>query len=298
MKLGFVGLGHMGGPIARVLAQAGHDLTVFDLDRGAATDVLGHGATWADSGEAAASGADAVLLCLPGPTQVEAAIFGADGVVQGCADGAAIIDLSTNSPEVVRRMEERLRERGVHLIDAPVSGGPRGARRGTLTVMVGASPEQFERFRPVFEALGEKIFYAGGIGNGSVAKLVNNQLCFIGVLAMTEALVAGTKAGLDPMVLREIVQASSGGSFVWTGGTMAILQDRLQPTFTTTLACKDLRLASELAQGVAASVPLLERALELMEHHRDAGFAEEDMMATVRALEDAAGWQVRGTWHE
>ncbi len=298
MIVGFVGLGHMGDPIARQLLRSGHDVRVHDLRRDVADGVLADGARWAATLGEVADGVDAVLLSLPGPTEVKAVVGSVGGLLDVCTPGTAIIDLSTGSPELVRSLAQRGHERGIPLLDAPVAGGPRGARRGTLTVMVGGPQEEFERFRPVFEAMASNVFHAGDVGNGCVAKLINNQLCFTNVLAMTEALVVGTKAGVDPMVLREIVSTSSGGSFVWNGGTTVILQDRLQPTFTTALAAKDLRLASELAAAQSVPVPMLEAALSLMELRRDSGYADEDMMATVHAVEEAADWKVTGTWHD
>jgi 3-hydroxyisobutyrate dehydrogenase-like beta-hydroxyacid dehydrogenase len=199
---------------------------------------------------------------------------------------------------VVRDLARQAAARGLGFLDAPVSGGVRGARNGSLAVMVGGDPDRFEQFRPVFEAIGANIFHTGDVGTGNVAKLVNNMLAFIGMMGTTEAIVLGAKAGIDPMVLRDIVRTSSGASMVWDGGTRAILKDRLAPTFTTTLASKDIGLATALAEEFGVAVPMGQAAQERLFHYRDNGFADEDVLATVKAVEEAAGFQVRGTWRD
>ena len=181
-------------------------------------------------------------------------------------------------------------------LDAPVSGGVRGARQGTLAVMVGGDRQRFEQFLPAFEAIGANVFHLGEVGNGNVAKLVNNMLAFIAMMGAAEALVLGAKAGIDAMALWEVVRASSGNSYVWENGARAILRDRLAPTFTTTLATKDIGLATGLAEELGVSVPMAAAADGLLRHFRYSRFAEEDVLATVKAVEKEAGVQVRGTW--
>jgi 3-hydroxyisobutyrate dehydrogenase-like beta-hydroxyacid dehydrogenase len=284
--------------MAANIVAAGHEVLVHDVRREAAAELEGAGATWAASPAEAAAGVEAVLLSLPTPPIVEEVVTGASGVFAGAAPGTTIIDLSTNSPSVVRDLAAKAAERGLAFLDAPVSGGVRGARLHTLAVMVGGDVDRFEQFRPVFEAIGANIFHVGDVGNGNVAKLVNNMLAFIGMMGTTEAIVLGAKAGIDPVVLREIVRTSSGNSFAWDGGTRAILKDKLAPTFTTTLATKDISLATALAEELGVPVPMGQRAQELLTGYRDGDFAAEDVLATVRAVEEAAGYQVRGTWHD
>jgi len=161
-------------------------------------------------------------------------------------------------------------------------------------VMVGGDAAIFERHRPLLESIGEKIFHVGEVGAGNVAKLVNNMLCFLGMLGTAEALVLGAKAGIDPSVLREVVKAGSGASLMWDWGSRAILEDRLPPTFTTTLAAKDIQLATALAEELAVPLALGKRVEELLVGYRDAGFATEDVLATVKSVEQRAGIVVRG----
>jgi 3-hydroxyisobutyrate dehydrogenase-like beta-hydroxyacid dehydrogenase len=295
MRLGFVGLGNMGGPMATNLHKAGHQLVVTDLRREVAADLEAGGATWSDTAAGVATDAEAVLLSLPTPADVEGVV---SGLLETMVTGQTIIDLSTNSPAVVRQLWARARERGIGFLDAPVSGGVRGARNATLAVMVGADEDQFATFQPVLSALGPNIFHTGPVGSGNVAKLVNNQLAFISMMATTEALVLGAKAGIDPVILRDIVRTSSGNSFAFDSGSRAILRDRLAPTFSCTLAAKDIGLAQDLATEFEVDAPMGKRARELIDAYRDNGFAAEDVLATVKAVEEQAGFQVRGTWRE
>lgn len=298
MRIGFIGVGNMGHPMAANLIKAGHQLTVTDLRKEAAADLLEAGATWADTPKAAATGAELTMMSLPMPKDVEGVVLGAGGVLEGSAPGSTIIDLSTNSPIVVRDLAAKVAEKGVKFLDAPVSGGVRGARDATLAVMVGGDADDFAACKPVLDAIGKNVFHAGPVGNGNVAKLINNQLAFISMMGLTEALVCGAKAGIDPVLLRDIVRAGSGGSFVWDGGARAILKDRLAPSFSLNLAGKDIGLAQDLANEIGVPMPMGKAAHDLIIGYRDNGFAEEDVLATVKAVEERSGQVVRGMWHD
>lgn len=299
MRLGFVGVGNMGGPMATNLVAAGHELVVFDTRREVAEDLLAGGAVWADSPRAVAeAGVDAILLSLPTPPIVEAVVTGPDGVLAGCSAGQTVIDLSTNAPAVVQRLAEVCAAQGVGFLDAPVSGGVRGARDGTLAVMVGGDADLFERFRPAFDAIGARTFRLGGVGAGNVAKLINNQLAFIGMMGTIEAIVLGGKAGLDPVVLRDLVSSSSGASSAWDNATRVILKDRLRPTFTVELAAKDIGLAQDLATEQGVETPMGAAAHAVIRGFLESGYADEDLIATVKAVEERSGFLVRGTWHD
>jgi 2-hydroxymethylglutarate dehydrogenase len=299
MRLGFVGVGNMGGPMAANLVAAGHDLVVFDTRREVADELIVAGAVWADSPRAVAeAGVDAVLLSLPTPPIVEAVVTGPDGVLAGCTAGQTVIDLSTNAPAVVQQLAAVCAQQGVGFLDAPVSGGVRGARDGTLAVMVGGDAAQFDRFRPAFEAIGARVFHLGGVGAGNVAKLINNQLAFVGMMGTIEAIVLGGKAGLDPVVLRDLVSSSSGASSAWDNATRVILKDRLRPTFTVELAAKDIGLAQQLAAEQGVETPMGAAANAVIRGFLESGYADEDLIATVKAVEERSGFVVRGTWHD
>jgi 3-hydroxyisobutyrate dehydrogenase-like beta-hydroxyacid dehydrogenase len=284
----------MGNPMAANLLRAGHQLTVCDVRSEAAANLVSEGAAWSDRASDVAAVSDVTFLSLPTPPDVEAVVTGPDGVLAGASAGSTIIDLSTNSPSVVQALATKAQAAQVGFLDAPVSGGVVGARKGTLAVMVGGDADCFEQHRPLLEVIGANVFLVGPVGSGNVAKLINNMLAFIGMMGATEALVLGAKAGVDPVVLRNIVKAGSGNSFVWESGTRAILRDRLAPTFTTSLAAKDIGLAMALAEEMGVNVPMGERAHELILGYRDGGFAQEDVLATVKAVEEQAGIVVRG----
>jgi 3-hydroxyisobutyrate dehydrogenase len=297
MKLGFIGVGNMGNPMCANLVSAGHDVTVTDLARSAAENLIEAGATWAATAKEAAEGAEIVFMSLPAPPDVEKVTTAADGVLAGM-QGGTLIDLSTNSPTMVQSLAAKAQAQGVQFLDAPVSGGVVGARKGTLAVMVGGDEAVYEAAKPVLDAIGTNVFHVGDVGAGNVAKLVNNMLAFIGMMGAIEALALGAKAGVDPYKLWQIVKASSGNSFIWEGGARAILRDRLRPSFTTTLASKDIGLATALGEELGVDLPMGHAAQDLIVGFRDNGFAEEDVLATVKAVEEAVGTQVRGFWPE
>lgn len=298
MNVGFVGVGNMGRPMAQNVLSAGHAMRVFDLQRDAAAELEAGGAQWVDAAVDTAVDAEAVLLSLPTPTDVEAVVSGSGGLLAAMAEGSVLIDLSTNSPTLVRRLAKEAKTCGVDFLDAPVSGGVRGAKKGSLAVMVGGPQAVFERCEPLFSAIGANVFHTGEVGTGNVAKLVNNMLAFACMMTNAEAMVLGAKAGVDPNVLWEVVKASSGDNFTWQGGGRAILRDRLAPTFVVDLACKDIGLATELAAELDVPLTMGTTTEALLQRYQKDGFAREDVLATVKALEEAAGTQVRGTWRD
>ena len=271
MRVGFIGLGNMGGPMARNLIRAGHELAVHDLRREAAEPHLAAGARRADSAAAAAAASEVTFTSLPGPPEVEAVALGPGGVLEGAAEGSAWVDLSTNSPTLIRALHARFAERGVEVLDAPVSGGVVGAEAGTLAVMVGGDAARCEQLRPLFEAIGDKVSYIGGAGSGMVAKLVHNMTSVSSRMAIAEGLTLAAKAGVDPRVMQRVLQ---DGAF----GQGHFLRHRLgdtvfggrwtPPSFELRLSRKDVGLATEL--GRELQVPLAHAAL-----------AEQEMVAAL-----------------
>ncbi len=298
MKFAFVGVGNMGNWMALNLMKAGHSLRVHDLRREAAKNLEEAGATWANGPKDAATGVDAAILSLPMPADVERVVLADDGVLASMQSGGTIIDMSTNSPTVVRGLAAKTKAKGVTFLDAPVSGGVRGARNATLAIMVGGDKAAYEKYEPVLKAIGANVFHCGDVGAGNVVKLVNNMLAFIQMMGAAEAVVLGAKAGVDPNVLWQAVKASSGASFTWEFGTRAILRDRLAPTFTVDLASKDIGLATALAKEFGVPLKMGTAAEELIRHYQGSGYAKEDVLATVKELENQAGTVVRGTWKE
>src|SRR6516225_49162 len=199
--VGFVGVGTMGGRMAANLQKAGYKLIVHDLHRQAASHHLSAGAVWADSPRALASEADVIFSSLPEPPDVESVALGPDGLIAGIRPGAAYFDLSTNSPSVVKKLQAAFAEKGLHMLDAPVSGGPTGAASRKLAIWVGGDANVFNQYKAVLDAIGDKAAYVGPIGSATVAKLVHNMSGYAIICALAETFTLGVKAGLDPLTL-------------------------------------------------------------------------------------------------
>ena len=223
MRVGFIGVGKIGRPMAEQVAAAGFDLTVHDLSRDAAAPLLDAGAAWAESPKDAAARSDIVCTCVPGPAEMELAVLGEDGVASGLRRGAVYVDHTTNSPALVRRVHDELRTRAVDMLDAPVSGGMEGAQTRDLTVLVGGAPEVLERVRPILDAMAKNVVHVGPIGAGCVCKIAHNCASFVRSMALVECLTLGIKAGVAPDVL---VDAFSRGAL----GTNLDLRVRLPAT--------------------------------------------------------------------
>lgn len=298
MRIGFIGTGNMGAPIALRLLRAGNELVVYDLRPEATAELESEGASRAQSVAEVAANAEVVFTSLPMPADVDRVALGDAGLLATMKPGSAFVDLTTNSPASVRRLAEEAGAREIGFLDAPVSGGVRGARKGTLAVMVGGDPDLFERCKPLFECFGSNVFHVGDVGAGEVAKLVNNLLAFMNMLSASEALVLGAKAGVDPSVLWRIVKASSGNSLIWELGMRTTLRNRLDPTFTLNMAAKDIGLATDLADELDVPLRMGSVAAKAIRLFQDQGFGDQDLLATIKTLEESAGTVVRGTWHE
>ncbi len=294
MKVGFIGCGNMGNPMASNLIKAGHKLTVHDLRREAATNLLEAGATWADTPKDTVPGNDVVFTSLPVPRDVEAVVLGENGILEGSGPNTVYMDLSTNSPTAIRRIHDICAEKGVTVLDAPVSGGVYGAAAATLAVMVGGDKAVFDRMKPTLDAIGSHVVYCGPIGNGMVCKICNNLLSMgIGTL-MAEALTLGVKAGVDLAVLADVIANSSGGNRRLTEKFPRYLfKGNFEPGFATALAAKDVRLATDL--GREYGIPM-ELSNLVDQRHVEAmfrGWGPEDSDAVARIQEEKAGVQLR-----
>ena len=294
MRLGFIGTGNMGNPMAANLIRAGHQLTVHDLRREAATNLLEMGAEWADSPRDAVRGNEVVFTSLPVPRDVEVVLLGEGGILEGAGEGSIYVDLSTNSPTVIRRLHEVCAAKGISVLDAPVSGGTYGAAAGTLAVMVGGEERVFNQVKPALDAIGSHVVYCGDIGSGSVCKICNNLLSMgIGVL-LSEALTMGVKAGVDLAVLADVIANSSGSCRRLTEKFPRFLfQGNFEPGFATALAAKDVRLATDLGREYGIPMDLAnlvdQRHVEAMFR----GWGAEDSDAVARIQEEKAGVQLR-----
>lgn len=251
--VGFIGLGSMGAGMTRNLQRAGFPLVVNDLRREAAAELVAGGALWADTCGAVANQADVVITMLPTPRHVSEALRGPDGVLSGIGDGATWIDMSTSVPEVADQVRTENRDRGLHVLDAPVSGMSVGAASGRLQIFVGGEADDYVRLLPVFEAMGdpERILHVGGHGAGYAVKLMINQLWFSHLVATAEVLSVGVKAGVDLETLRASLIASPANSNFLENDLLAILDHGdYDEGFALALACKDLGLSVDLARAV------------------------------------------------
>ncbi|WP_454689133.1 NAD(P)-dependent oxidoreductase [Achromobacter aloeverae] len=254
-KTGFIGLGNMGRHMARRLAQAGHEVLVFDIRDDQRKALESHGASWAESVRAVADAAEVVVVSLPTPAIVEQVLTGDDGVAAGKA-ARLVVDTSTTGPSTSRRIAEKLLAGGMRLVDAPVSGGTGGAEEGTLTVMASGQADAYERARPLLQVIGKNIFYLGEeAGQGQMMKIINNTLCAAATLASFEGLVLGSKAGLDAKTMLDIINVSSGRSFATEVKIpQCILHRDFPMRFTTDLLHKDVKLC--LDEGARMGVPM------------------------------------------
>ena len=292
--IGFIGLGNMGGPMAINLVKAGHSVKAFDLSQDAIAKVVAEGGQAAATAVEAATDAEFVITMLPAGKHVEGLMVSGDApLFDVVADGALIIDSSTIDAETAKQVAAVGNERGISFIDAPVSGGVGGAVAGTLAFMVGASDEQFAKAKPVLECMGKNIFHAGSNGAGQVAKACNNMLLAILMTGTSEALNMGVKNGLDPAVLSEIMQQSSGNN--WTlqvynpfPGVMESVpsSNDYQGGFQVDLMFKDLGLAMELSQQSASPTPMGSQARALFNLHKANGNGGLDFSSVLRLYQD------------
>jgi 3-hydroxyisobutyrate dehydrogenase-like beta-hydroxyacid dehydrogenase len=294
MKIGFIGLGMMGSGMAANLQKAGHDLIVHDLRRAAAEPYLAIGAVWADSPRAVAEASEIVFTSLPGPPEVEAVALGPDGLLAAMRPGTAYFDLSTNSPTLVRRINARFAERGVHMLDAPVSGGPRGAKTGRLAIWVGGECAVFDQHKNILDAIGDQARYVGAIGAGTVAKLVHNCAGYTIQCALAEVFTLGVKAGLDPAALFEAVRQGAAGR----RRTFDALVDQFlpgvydPPAFSLKLAHKDVGLATALGRELSVPMRAANLALEELTEAMNRGWAQRDSRVAMLLQEERAGVEI------
>lgn len=293
MRVGFIGLGKMGMPMARNLMKAGFALTVHNRSPGAVDALAAEGAQGAATPGEVCSHADTILTCLPNVAAVEEVYLREGGLIAAAQPGTLLIDHSTVSPKMSRRLYEAARSRGVAFLDAPVSGGTAGAQAGTLTIMAGGNPDAFARAKPVLEAMGKKVYHVGPSGSGTVVKLANQLLVGIHSAAAAEALVLATKAGADPAIVLEVISASFGASAILGRNGAMALEGRFDGGTPIDLILKDLRLIADTADEASVRLPMGSLARQVFEEASVAGLGSKDMSALVLPLERLAGVQVR-----
>ena len=295
MKVGFIGLGTMGASMAYNCLQGGNEMVVHDIRRESATQHLEAGAVWADSPREVAESSEIVFTSLPGPTEVEAVGLGEDGILEGMSEGKVYFDLSTSTPTLIRRIHEQAAARGIQVLDAPVSGGPRGAASRNLAIWVGGDKEVFDRCKPVLDSIGDKAYYVGPIGCGAIAKLVHNCTGYIVQAALAEVFTMGVKAGVEPLALWQAVRKGAQGR----RGTFEGLAEHLlpgkfdPPDFALRLARKDVDLAVGVGREYDVPMRLAQLTLQEMTEALNRGWGHRDSRVAMLLQEERAGVEVR-----
>jgi 3-hydroxyisobutyrate dehydrogenase len=292
-RIGFIGLGIMGRPMARNLMTAGYRLTVWNRSRSGIEEVAREGASPASSPQEVAGQSDVVITMVTDSPDVEEVALGPHGIIEGGPPGLVHVDMSTISPAVTRRIASRLAEKSIEMLDAPVSGGDTGASAGTLSIMVGGKEETFKRCRPIFEVMGRTIVHCGPNGAGQTVKLCNQIVVALNNLAMCEALVFAARAGVDTGRMLEAVGAGAASSWALLNLAPRILNRDFRPGFKVAHQQKDLRLALEAAGHQATPLPGTSLVHQLFAAVEAQGLGAEGTQALVMALEKLAGVEVR-----
>ena len=290
--IGFIGLGNMGSGMSMNISEAGYSMVVHDLNQDLATQLLENGARWAQSHKELAESCDVIFTSLPGPMEVEAVATGDEGLVEGIRKGSVWLDLSTSSPTLIRRLAGVFSEKGATVMDAPVSGGVRGAMEGKLAVMVGGDEKIFQQLSPILESFGDRVTYTGEIGTGSICKLMHNSIGYGMQMILSECLTLGVKAGVDPEKLVECIKNGSVGR----GNLLNVTLPETYfkgifdpPNFALRLARKDVSLALELGREYDVPMEAASHAYNELTAALNRGWGEKDSRISLLLQEERAG---------
>ena len=284
MRLGFIGLGHMGRPMARRLLAAGHELTAHNRSRAVVEEFVGAGAAGASSPDEVVEASEVVLTALPYPTSIEEVYFGPGGICHHARAGQVIVDHSTIGPDQSRRIAAALLSRGADFLDAPVSGGPEGAERGSLAIMVGGSRAAFDRVRPILLVLGSSVHLCGPSGAGSTMKLLNQILISVHTIVTAEAVAFAEQAGLDPHLALDLIPAGLAGSAIFDRNARRTLVEDFAPGARLDLLVKDAALVRELCDTLALCLPVFFEARNSLEQAFNKGYDQHDLAAVIHSV--------------
>jgi 3-hydroxyisobutyrate dehydrogenase-like beta-hydroxyacid dehydrogenase len=293
MKVGFIGVGMMGGPMCGNLIKKGHQAVIFDLNKDAIARMTGVGATAAGSPKEVAEQVDIVFTSLPMPADVEKVIMGPDGLAAGAKKGTIIADMSTNAPAVVQRLAKELAAKGIVLIDSPVSGGVDGAEAASLAIMCSGDKAAFDKVKPLLECMGKNVFHLGAIGMGNVAKLVNNMVSFCNLVTACEAMALAKRAGLDPDVMAGVMQTASGDSSSLKRVKRKAIRGDFKQEFALNLAYKDLMLALDLGRETGTPLSIGSHAMTLMQNGRSKDRGKDDVCTLMQSIEEGMNDKIR-----
>lgn len=298
MRIAFFGLGNMGNPMAaNLISSSQHEVGVFDLDTAKGENLIAAGGQWIDDVPAALAQADIIMTSLPGPKQVGVFAFSPEGVFAHAKTGACWLELSTNNMATCQKILAAANDKGISYLDAPVSGGDEGARAATLTILVGGEKVVFEQYLPVLALLGKTITHLGPSGAGYAAKIAQVILCYLHTVALSEALMLGVKAGVDTSAMLNIIQNSTGRSYVADRYGPPILNGDYDPSFALGLALKDMRLAMELADTLGIKLPMSELVTDIYQQACEHYGTEANHLSAVRLLEESSATPLRATTH-
>lgn len=293
-RIGFIGLGIMGSPMAKNLLKAGHRLVVFDMSAQRVTELVALGAEKADSARGVAEKSDRLIVTmLPDSPQVREVVCGAEGILKAGRKGLVIADTSSISPVAAKEIGEAAADSGVRYLDCPVSGGEPKATDATLSIMCGGEEEAFELVRPVLSKMGSSVTLVGGIGSGSVTKLANQVVVAMNIAALGEAFTLAVKAGTDPAKVFDAIKSGLAGSTVMNAKVPMILQRNFQPGFRMELHIKDLKNAVSAAEATGVEIPLTREILSYMERLREEGLGKADHCGLVRYYEKISDTEIR-----
>jgi 2-hydroxy-3-oxopropionate reductase len=285
-KVGFIGLGIMGKPMAKNLMDAGYELTVHNRSREPVDELAEDGAAAASSPKEVAENSDVIVTMLPDSPQVEEVVAGEDGVLEGVREGALLVDMSTISPVVTEELAEAVKKKGASMLDAPVSGGDVGAIEGTLSIMVGGSEEDFERSKPLFDVMGKIVTHVGPTGAGQVVKACNQIVVALTIEAVSEALVLGSKGGVSPEKILDVLSGGLAGNKVMEVKREKFLSHTFDPGFRSELHHKDLGIALAAGREYGVALPVTAIVDQMLLSMKKKGWGGEDHSALLRVIED------------
>ena len=298
MKIGFIGLGIMGRPMAKNLVKAGYDLTVYDLNEEAVADLVSCGARAADSSREASLEAEVVITMVPNSPQVREVVLGKDGMAEGASEGTVLIDMSSIDPTESRSIGMELKKYGSEMMDAPVSGGEPKAIEGTLSVMVGGRRELFDRYYDMLMVMAGSVVYVGKLGAGNVAKLANQIIVAVNIAAVSEALTFAKKAGTDPELVYQAIRGGLAGSTVLDAKAPMMFRGDFKPGFRIELHIKDLGNAINAAHAVSSPVLMTGQLMEIMQALKADGLEKKDHSCIVKYYEKISNVTIKSSEEE
>ena len=293
MRVGFIGIGLMGRHMARHILDGGNDLTVYDIDKTAAAELLDKGANWASSPADEARNSEVIFTSLPRPQDVADVVLGEGGVLSGASEGTTFFDLSTTDPVTIQRISDASLDLGITVLDAPVSGGTIGAEKGTLCIMVGGDQLLYDRYKPVLDLMGNQVVYCGNLGSGAICKIVNNLIGMTLGVVLSEAFSIGVKAGVDPMTLYEAISMSSGETRQMHTFPNTLFEGNFKPGFKLDLGAKDVGLATDMGRALKVPMEISNLVQQKYVEAQNRGWGADSSISIARLQEERAGIEIR-----